>query len=58
MLPISVCWMMRTLVLLDVGESGMDEPMTKARLIETLQTRRAKWDAALAQVPQDRMTQP
>lgn len=36
----------------------MDEPMTKARLIETLQTRRAKWDAALAQVPQDRMTQP
>ena len=32
--------------------------MTKAGLIDTLRTRRAEWDAALAQVPEDRMTQP
>jgi len=36
----------------------MDEPMTKARLIETLKARRAAWEAALAAVPEARMTEP
>jgi uncharacterized damage-inducible protein DinB len=36
----------------------MDEEMTKARLIETLQTKRAEWDALLAQVPEERMVLP
>jgi hypothetical protein len=36
----------------------MDEQMTKAKLVETLQTRRAEWDAVLARVPEGRMTQP
>jgi uncharacterized protein (TIGR03083 family) len=36
----------------------MDEQMTQARLIDTLRSKRAAWDAALAQVPEDRMTQP
>ena len=36
----------------------MPEEMTKARLLELLQTKRAEWDATLAQVPEDRMTEP
>lgn len=36
----------------------MDEGMTKARLLETLETRRAAWDAALAEVPESAMTEP
>jgi hypothetical protein len=36
----------------------MPEEMTKARLLELLQTKRAEWDATLAQVPKDRMTEP
>lgn len=36
----------------------MDTPMTKARLLETLRSKRAEWEALLAQVPADRMTEP
>jgi uncharacterized protein (TIGR03083 family) len=36
----------------------MDEPMTKPRLLDLLRTRRAAWDAALAQVPAARLTEP
>jgi uncharacterized damage-inducible protein DinB len=36
----------------------MNEPMTKAMLLETLRARRAEWDAALAEVPIERMTEP
>jgi hypothetical protein len=36
----------------------MSEPMTKAKLIETLHAKRALWEAALARVPVNRMTQP
>lgn len=36
----------------------MDETMTKAKLIETLRTKRAEWDAAIAKVNVNRMTQP
>jgi hypothetical protein len=35
----------------------MDEPMTKPRLLELLRTKRAEWDAALAQVAESEMTQ-
>jgi uncharacterized protein (TIGR03083 family) len=36
----------------------MDTPMTKTHLLETLRSKRAEWDALLAQVPADRMTEP
>jgi hypothetical protein len=36
----------------------MDEAMTKPRLLETLLARRAAWDATLARVPPERMTEP
>jgi hypothetical protein len=36
----------------------MDQPMTKIRLLELLQERRAAWDALLASVPEARMTEP
>jgi ketosteroid isomerase-like protein len=36
----------------------MDEQMTKASLLETLQAKRAEWDALLAEVPEARMTEP
>jgi uncharacterized protein (TIGR03083 family) len=32
--------------------------MTKALLLETLRAKRAEWDALIAQVPEDRMTEP
>ncbi len=35
----------------------MDTPMTKARLLELLRTRRAEWDALLAQIPEGWMTE-
>jgi uncharacterized protein (TIGR03083 family) len=36
----------------------MDDQMTKARLLETLRVKRAEWDALLAEVPEDQMTEP
>ncbi len=36
----------------------MDDQMTKAKLLDTLQAKRAAWDALLAEVPEDRMTEP
>jgi hypothetical protein len=36
----------------------MDSEMTKARLLELLRAKRAEWDAAIAEVPMDRMTEP
>jgi uncharacterized damage-inducible protein DinB len=36
----------------------MHEPMTKARLLDLLRTRRAEWDALLAQIPEGWMTEP
>ena len=36
----------------------MDDEMTKAKLLETLRAKRAAWDALLAEVPEDRMTEP
>jgi hypothetical protein len=36
----------------------MDDQMTKARLLETLRSKRAEWDALLAQVPEEHMTEP
>jgi len=36
----------------------MDDHMTKARLLETLRSKRAAWDALLATVPAHRMTEP
>ena len=36
----------------------MDDQMDKTTLIETLRSRRADWDAALAEVPLDAMTEP
>ena len=35
----------------------MNEPMTKARLLETLRAKRAAWDAVLAEIPESRMTE-
>ena len=35
----------------------MDDQMTKPKLLDLLRTRRAEWDAALAQVPEAEMTQ-
>jgi uncharacterized protein (TIGR03083 family) len=40
------------------GEASMDEPMTKSRLLEILQAKRAELDALLAQVPRERMAIP
>jgi hypothetical protein len=36
----------------------MDDQMTKARLLDTLRTKRAEWDAVLAHVPAAQMSQP
>jgi hypothetical protein len=36
----------------------MDEPMTKATLLELLRTSRAEWDGLLAQIPESWMTEP
>lgn len=36
----------------------MNEEMTKTKLINTLREKRAEWDAALAAVPENLMTQP
>ncbi len=36
----------------------MTEEMTKAKLLDLLRTARAEWDALLAQIPPDKMTQP
>ena len=36
----------------------MDEPMTKAKLLDLLRSKRAEWDAVIAEVPKDRMTEP
>ena len=36
----------------------MDDNMTKAQLLENLQSKRAEWDAVLAEVPPDRMAEP
>lgn len=35
----------------------MDEPMSKARLLDLLRTRRAEFDAVVADVPEDRLTE-
>jgi hypothetical protein len=36
----------------------MNEEMNKAKLIETLQTKRAEWDATIAEVPTAALTEP
>ena len=36
----------------------MDDQMTKTKLVETLRSKRAEWDALLAQVPPNEMTEP
>src|SRR5688500_274445 len=36
----------------------MDDQMNKAKLLETLRSRRAEWDAVLVEVPRDAMTEP
>ncbi len=36
----------------------MDDRMSKARLLENLRTKRAEWDAVLAEVPEAQMTEP
>ena len=36
----------------------MDERMTKERLLDLVQSRRAEWDALVALVPRERMTEP
>lgn len=36
----------------------MDEEMNKAKLLETLQSKRTEWDAVLAEVPETQMTEP
>jgi hypothetical protein len=36
----------------------MDDQMTKAKLLETLRSKRAEWDAVLADVPPTRMDEP
>jgi uncharacterized damage-inducible protein DinB len=36
----------------------MADQMTKSKLLELLRVKRAEWDAVLAQVPQDSMTEP
>jgi enamine deaminase RidA (YjgF/YER057c/UK114 family) len=36
----------------------MDEEMNKAKLIEILQTKRAEWDATIAEVPTNAITEP
>jgi hypothetical protein len=36
----------------------MSDEMTKTKLLETLKARRAEWNAALADVPQETMTEP
>jgi hypothetical protein len=36
----------------------MDDLMTKPLLLETLRSKRAEWDALLAEVPESRMTEP
>lgn len=36
----------------------METKMTKAKLLETLRAKRAEWDAAVAEVPADKMTEP
>jgi hypothetical protein len=36
----------------------MDDQMTKSKLLETLRSKRAEWDAMLAEVPAERMAEP
>jgi len=36
----------------------MDNPMTKTTLLETLRSKQAEWQALLAEVPADHMTEP
>lgn len=36
----------------------METQMTKPRLLETLRTKRAEWDAAVSEVPPNRLTEP
>lgn len=38
-------------------ELSVDEQMTKAKLLKTLRSRRAEWDATLAEVPESWMTE-
>jgi hypothetical protein len=39
-------------------EQGMDEAMTQARVLALLRAARREWEALLAEVPPDRMTEP
>jgi hypothetical protein len=36
----------------------MDQPMTRTKFLETLKAARSEWEALLARVPKDRMTEP
>ncbi len=36
----------------------MDDQMNKAKLLETLRSKRAEWDAVLAEIPAAQMTEP
>ena len=36
----------------------MDDQMTKIRLLETLRSKRAEWDAVLAEIPATQMDEP
>ncbi len=36
----------------------MDEQMNKPKLLETLRSKRAEWDAVLAEIPAAQMTEP
>jgi uncharacterized protein (TIGR03083 family) len=36
----------------------MDQPMTQAKFLETLKAARSEWEALLARVPKDRMSEP
>ena len=36
----------------------MDESMTKARLLDTMQAERVRWDGLIAQAGEERLTEP
>lgn len=47
-----------TVISLVLRGLSMTEEMTKAQLLDLLRTARAEWDALLAQIPPDQMSQP
>jgi hypothetical protein len=50
----------RIIRVIRVTNTGVDmnEEMNKAKLLQTIKSRRAEWDAALAEVPKEAMTEP